>query len=321
MTSSRLLDLLLILQTRHRVTTAQLARQLGVSRRTVLRDVGVLSTGGVPVYAERGRHGGIVLLPGARLNVSHLDPPEREALSVTGLDDAQLHGLGLSAAHERALRKMAARQEAPGDRGRLADLVVVDNTAWLADPPGGADVAALALDLRAGRRLSVRYRRSAETRSASTVVDPYGLAGKAGRWYLVADEDGVARLFALERLETHELLPEPAVLRPGCSLAAVWAELRARTETPGRVTVTTRLRASRLDLARRILGSRIHEVGDPVAGWCRVTLRYPDVESVRQLLQFADHIQVLDPPEARERVARLAREMAERHALPTTLAE
>lgn len=94
-----------------------LGERLEVSRRTVLRDVEALSLAGVPVCAERGRNGGIVLLPGARLSVSHLEPEELEALSIAGLDDEHLERLGLTAVHETAARKIAARQaRVPGPR-------------------------------------------------------------------------------------------------------------------------------------------------------------------------------------------------------------
>ncbi|MFI0907053.1 helix-turn-helix transcriptional regulator [Streptomyces sioyaensis] len=112
MKASRLLHLLLLLQTRQRLTTTELAARLEVSRRTVLRDVEALSTAGVPVYAERGRNGGIVLLPSARLSASHLEPPELEALSVAGLDSALRERMGLTAVWESAERKIAARQAA-----------------------------------------------------------------------------------------------------------------------------------------------------------------------------------------------------------------
>lgn len=129
MKASRLLHLLLLLQTRQRIATSELANRLEVSRRTVLRDVEALSTAGVPVYAERGRNGGIVLLPGARLNASHLDPPELEALSVAGLDSARLADMGLSGVWESAARKIAARQAGSSELPnllRLADLVLVE---------------------------------------------------------------------------------------------------------------------------------------------------------------------------------------------------
>ena len=317
MKASRLLHLLLLLQTRQRMTTTELAERLEVSRRTVLRDVEALSMAGVPVYAERGRNGGIVLLPGARLNASHLEPGELEALSVAGLDGEHLARLGLTAVHETAARKIAARQAgAPGapNLTRLADLVVVDSSAWLADPTTEVDVAELAWALRHQRRMEIQYRRSAEGRVSPRIVDPYGLVAKSGRWYLIADDLGTGRLFALERLSDYKLLDAPAALRSGQTLRTVWAALKDHTESPGRVSVTVRLRESRLDLARRILGTRIHEVSYAERGWRTVVVRYPHVESVRQLLQFGDHIEILTPEAARERIRQLATEMAERHS-------
>lgn len=318
MRASRLLHLLLLLQTRQRLTTTELAERLEVSRRTVLRDVEALSAAGVPVFAERGRNGGIVLLASARLNASHLDLGELEALSVAGLDDELLERLGLTAAHETAVRKMAAREAAaPGAPNvtRLAELVLVDSSAWLADPGTEVDVAELAWALRHGRQLRIQYRRSADTKTSPRVVDPYGLVAKAGRWYLIADVRGAGRLFALERLTHYERLDAPATLRPGQNLRTVWAALKERTESPGGVSVTVRLRESRVDLARRILGTRIHTVSPADEGWCTVVVRYPDVESVRQLLQFGDHIEVRTPEAARERIRQLASDMAERHTL------
>lgn len=62
--AGRLVTLMLILQRRGRVTAAQLAVELEVSQRTILRDIDELSAAGVPVYAVRGPGGGFQLLEG-----------------------------------------------------------------------------------------------------------------------------------------------------------------------------------------------------------------------------------------------------------------
>ena len=109
------------------------------------------------------------------------------------------------------------------------------------------------------------------------------------------------------------------MLREGQTLRTVWTALRERVEERGRVTVTARLRAGRVDLARRILGTRLEEVGAAKDGWCVITVRYPELEGVRQLLQFGDHIEILAPHEARDRFRALALDLAERHGAPPCL--
>jgi len=310
--SSRLLNLLLLLQVSPRMTTGALAERLEVSRRTILRDVEALSAAGVPVYAERGRAGGIVLLPGARLNVSHLDPPELEALALVGLDATRRAELGLGAVSETAARKIAARR---GDaRPSLADLVVVEQDGWFsADGPAAVDVGDLALALRGANRVQLRYRHSGTTRERDVVVDPYGLAAKAGRWYLVADDDGRPHLYALTRLVRFDVLPEAVRHREGVTLRSMWDELKAGVEAPGTVTVTARLRADRVDLARRILGTRLTDAGPAEDGWCLVQFSVRQTQGVVQLLQLGGSIEVLDPPEARRHIAEVAAAVAARH--------
>ncbi|MFD7026056.1 WYL domain-containing protein, partial [Promicromonospora sukumoe] len=142
----------------------------------------------------------------------------------------------------------------------------------------------------------------------------YGLLLRVDRWYLVADVDAAPRLFALTRLDGWVLLDEPRRLRAGTTLADVAAGLGQALETRHEVTVTALLDADGVDLARRILGSRLRTVGPADAsGRVPITVAYAQVQAARQLLQFADHIEVTAPPEARSLLRRLATETATRH--------
>jgi predicted DNA-binding transcriptional regulator YafY len=292
--------MMLLLQTRHRMTAGELADELGVSVRTVLRDVTALADAEVPVFAERGRYGGVVLLPGSQLDVSKLSPPEADALKLLGLDPGQARQLGIDSLARSAQRKLSSRRPLPRRSGlALSEVIAVDNTPWFSPAPSVPGVAELARDLQAGRRLRIHYRRSAEEEASWHTIDPYGLLAKGGRWYLVADVEGVPRLFSLQRLQSWQVLPEARSLRADATLASVGRDLSAAVEKQDGVTITATLSKDRLALARRILGSRLTTSRPLDAEQVEITVTYDQVESVRQLLQFGAHLRVTAPPEAR----------------------
>lgn len=315
MRSARLMSLLLLLQTHERITSKDLAHRFEVSQRTILRDVEALSAAGVPVHTERGRHGAIVLDRRARLDPSRLDPSEVQLLAVAGLDSRQLENVGLHAVGVCAQEKLAAvaaRRSGTVAQLPLSDVLLIEPTGWFSESQE-VDLTALLSAARHQQRVRIHYRRSGQSAGRWLVVDPYGMASKAAIWYLVADVDGQPRLFNTSRIEAHCSLADKAVLRPAQDLRTVWAGLLADFQPNPVVEVRALLRSTRLDLARRILGTRLVSATPHNAEWSSIVVHYPEVESVRQLLQFADHIRVLHPSEAVEHIHTLADKIMENH--------
>jgi predicted DNA-binding transcriptional regulator YafY len=302
--SDRLLSILLLLQTRGRVPARELADRLEVSVRTIYRDIEALSASGVPVYAERGRHGGIELLAGFRTDVTGLTADESRALFILAAQGAHA-ALGLDAALGSALRKVMAALPAP--HRPAAELtsrrVLVDATRWKGGPRRVVDLDVLQDAVFADRRLRLRYRHSGAPEARTYTVDPYGLVSKAGIWYLVADRREKPQLFRADRVKSATVLDEPVERRPGVELTDVWEVLRRQVEErPGGLDVTVRVRRDRLDMFLRVLASALSDLPDDdgESEWVSARLSYGVVRETRQLLPFADAVEVLSPPQVRE---------------------
>jgi predicted DNA-binding transcriptional regulator YafY len=312
--SDRLLSILLLLQTRGRVPAHELAERLEVSVRTIYRDIEALSAAGVPVYADRGRHGGIRLLAGFRTDVTGLTADESRALFILAAQGAHA-ALGLDAALGSALRKVMAALPAPHRPAAevTSRRILVDATRWRGGPRQAADLDVLQDAVFADRRLRLRYRHSGASEPRTYTVDPYGLVSKAGVWYLVADRRGTPRLFRADRVRSATLLDDPVRRRPGVELADVWEVLRRQVEErPGGLEVVVRVRRDRLDMFLRLTASALVALPDDDGrgDWVTARLSYGVVAETRQLLAFSDRVEVLSPPEAREELARAARSVA-----------
>ncbi|MFF9243074.1 helix-turn-helix transcriptional regulator [Streptomyces sp. NPDC014801] len=314
MKSDRLLSILLLLQTRGRVPAHELAERLEVSVRTIYRDIEALSAAGVPVYADRGRHGGIRLLAGFRTDVTGLTADESRALFILAAQGAHA-ALGLDAALGSALRKVMAALPAPHRPAAevTSRRILVDATRWRGGPRQASDLDVLQDAVFADRRLRLRYRHSGASEPRTYTVDPYGLVSKAGVWYLVADRRGAPRLFRADRVRSATLLDDPVRRRPGVELADVWEVLRRQVEErPGGLEVVVRVRRDRLDMFLRLTASALVALPDDDGrgDWVTARLSYGVVAETRQLLAFSDRVEVLSPPEAREELARAARSVA-----------
>src|SRR4051794_37344406 len=127
MRADRLVATLLLMQSRGRVTAAEVASELEVSVATARRDLEALSSAGIPVYPQPGRGGGWALVGGARTDLTGLTAPETQALFL-------LAGPAASVAPEvrSALRKLvrALPETFRVDAEAAAEAVLVDSSGW-----------------------------------------------------------------------------------------------------------------------------------------------------------------------------------------------
>ncbi|MGK5672870.1 helix-turn-helix transcriptional regulator [Micromonospora sp. URMC 106] len=319
MRASRLVSLLLLLQTRGRMTAPQLAEALEVSVRTIYRDVESLGAAGVPVYAERGPAGGYRLLDGYRTRLTGLTAGEAEALFLAGMPGpaAEL-GLGsVLAAAELKLR--AALPAELADRGgRIRQRFHLDAPTWFREPEDTPHLAELARAVWEDRRVQVRYRRWKTPREVTRTLAPLGVVLKAGRWYLVADAGGQVRTYRVGAVLDLTVLDEGFDRPDGFDLARCWQEHAERYERgvyrdEARVRMTT----AALELAAHVLPPAMSRAAraaasapDP-AGWVRTTV---PIESVKhghvELLKLGAQVEVLAPAELRERFRATAHNLA-----------
>jgi predicted DNA-binding transcriptional regulator YafY len=107
MRASRLLQILLLLQNRGRQTSAQLADELEVTPRTILRDVDAMTEAGLPIIVHQGNQGGIELGFNYRTRLTGLTTEEAQALGlILSASNPMIAVLGLEKAAMQARAKL-----------------------------------------------------------------------------------------------------------------------------------------------------------------------------------------------------------------------
>jgi predicted DNA-binding transcriptional regulator YafY len=332
--ADRLLSLALLLQARGTATARALAGELGVSVRTVYRDLAALGAAGVPVVTEAGPGGGCRLMEGYRFPLRGLRPDEAEALLILGVP-AVLRELGLAGALTTAHRQIQVTAGVGS-----GSLVHLDMPRWFGGQEEVPCLRDLARALRLGRKLAIRY---PPPDREPRVVGPLGLVNKAGTWYLVADcvahsgararagagagagvgagaGAGDIRVFRAGRVSAARVLAEPAGRPAGFELAAFWARWSAEFEA-SRPRLEVRLAASPGALAAfgEVFGAAAApalEAAEPPGqdGWRVLTLSFEhERAAVHRLAGFGDQVEILDPPSVRAELLATAREILGRY--------
>jgi predicted DNA-binding transcriptional regulator YafY len=319
MRADRLVSLVLLLRRHGRLSAATLARELEVSTRTVLRDIEALSAAGVPVYAERGRHGGFALLPGFQTELTGLNHDEALALLVAGSRrGAQVFGLGSSLA-SAVLKVVDAlpesyRQTAAGAAERLLidpEIDLLSRRAVEEELPD-AVVAEVRRAVFAGHRLRIHYEAKGKAAEWRT-VDPIGLVTVREQGYLLATKAGEDRTYRLSRILAAEELGEPAQRPDRVDLDRAWQERSTRFRTGGdQVAVVLRVHpARREELVGTALAVLAEETDD---GWLRMEVAFQDARHAEWALwQLSTSAEALEPQWLRAAVRDRAAAVAGRY--------
>lgn len=316
MRADRLLSLLLLLQSRGRITAQELAQRLDVSERTIYRDLTALSAAGVPVYAERGPGGGCALMDHYRTNLTGLSPTEVRTLFLAGTS-GPLADLGFGSALEAALLKLLAALPSSHrhDVERARQRVYVDTAGW-SHPEEAPHLGTIQEAVWQERKLRLTYRKGSGELS-ERVVDPLGLVAKAGIWYLVASiDDSEKRTFRISRVQAAVLTDTPCQRPDGFDLAAYWAQSSAQFRASwAQYPVTLRVAAHSVEILCQIFGSSIRALVEQAAppdagGWTTITQHMESFDTaLGSALAAGTLAEVVAPPELRQAIVRLAGEV------------
>ncbi|MFN8193918.1 MAG: YafY family protein [Nocardioidaceae bacterium] len=304
-TTQRLLSLLGLLQSRPVWTGPELAERLGVTTRSIRRDVVRLRDLGYPVNAAQGTGGGYQLGAGRALPPLLLDDDEAVAIAVS----LRLAATSVSGASDAAVRTLAKLDQVLPPQLRRSIRALQDATDSLPGPTSGVDGEALLTLARACRDLvRARFAYAARDGVASErTVEPVRLVTAGQRWYLMAwdtDRDDW-RTFRVDRMSQVRSTtwrfalrehPDPVAFVQGAVSAA-----------PYRFTARAVVRAPAA-VVRKQLPARSAVVTALDAASCEVTAGGDSLTWIALYLASLGHeLRVVDPPELAVEAARLGR--------------
>lgn len=304
------MSIVLLLQARGRLTADQLAAELEVSVRTIYRDIDALHEAGIPLIGAAGHDGGYRLVDGYRTRLDGLTDDEAGYLFLAGLPGpaAELGHASIVAQLQRKL--LAAMPDGPRQRAmELARRFLFDAPGWFREGDRSVHLAAVARAVWNGRRITVRYR--SWTSETTRTLEPYGLVLKNGIWYTAANSDGSGvRTYRVNQILELATLDETFDVPDTFDLHEYWAagitEFRAqRIQGSAVVRVSPTGRQMLRDCSSGSVVEAIDTAADDVlADWLTIEVPIESIDHAHnQFLGIGAEIEVLGPPELRQRLA------------------
>lgn len=303
-TTERVLRLLSLLQRRPSWTAAEISAELGVTDRSVRRDVERLRSLGYPVRATAGVGGGYQLGAGARMPPLLLD--DQEAMA-TALSLRLAAGGTVAGAEEAALQALTKLDQMMPPRLRAEVRALHSATGALTGPAAQVSAEVLLTLARACREaVRVRFRYAARGGGQTNrTVEPVQMITTGQRWYLMAydvDRDDW-RTFRLDRMD--EVETTTWRFRPREHPDPAEYVQNAVTAAPYRYVARVRLRASAEEVGVQI-PPQVGRVEEDQDGWCLLIAGADDLEWLAvHVARLGYDAQVLEPVALRDAAARL----------------
>lgn len=299
MRADRLMNIMILLQSRGKMTAKQLAHELEVSDRTILRDMDALSNAGIPIVADRGKEGGWSLLDNFRSKLSGLNIDDIKSLflfpSGKLLEDL---GLNIQALDTRQKLLAAIPGTFRDEAQAMWERIHIDSSTWRQSKEKVHALKTVQQAVWESKKLKIYYEQ-ADGEQKERLIEPLGLVAKGNRWYLVALRNGELRNYRVSRIHTAKVENETFRRPFDFNLADYWEQSKKEfIQNLPQYDVQVELHPA---IIKRInfTGKFVQFIktenpnGDK---WIPATLRFNDKqEAIEFILGFSNKIKVISP--------------------------
>lgn len=313
--ATRLISLIMLMQSRPMWKAAELAKELNVSERTIHRYMGMLEEMGVPIYTERGPYGGFALVRGYKLPPLIFTAEEATAFYMGAKLVAEVWGevyqeavTSVTAKLDNVLPDDLRREVAQAEQSLVVGgLVARDYRPWM------NTLQALRKCIQTRRSVRITYH-SFKLEETCREVDPYALTFRWGLWYVVGYcklRDDL-RTFRVDRIRDIEVL-DASFEVPDSFSARAYVEESMRFENRYTIEVhmDARVAPHVRERTEHWLALENHDDGSVT-----IRLNVSDLDwATGWVLSYGDAAKALAPPELIERIRAEARAVLSRYAL------
>ncbi|RXZ81771.1 YafY family transcriptional regulator [Paenibacillaceae bacterium] len=315
MRADRLVNIMILLQNRGKMTTEELSGLLEVSPRTILRDMEALSGSGIPVVADRGKAGGWRLMDHFRSQLSGIKLADMKSLLIVPSDKI-LRDLGVEASQVDVRHKLLASMPSfiRDEAQHYVEKIYIDTGTWKPSTELPGPFQTVQQAVWEEKKLDIVYDKTNGEHS-SRQISPLGLVAKGNAWYLIAmSDEGEYRSFRISRIRQAQMGLETFSRPTGFSLADYWKQSKTdfaeqlplfQAKVMAHPSIISRMRFT----SKFVHGIQLEAAADKQ--WVSVTLTFnSEQEIVEYVLGFGENMRLIHPEPLIDKIVQQAKAVA-----------